>query len=643
MRPHDEPDDPSGRLPPPRAPGDPRGPDYHVERALRALCRRFPDLLLSSVEDLDRELRELFEDASDEGPLPDDPRQRAEIYLVGSPDEDDEEAERDGVDFALAIDPECPVATVLDAQLRLEPEERAAAIERALAVALERAGGPEFLARHRGDERYAEESFAVVRVLALHAATARLRGALDEAIAAWTTLVELSTSDELRYRHDLAAALLERGDVDAFAALRGRHAAEDEPVFAWGAVLAALLRDDEAAALAALDHARAVEPSVGGMLLAPWMIDERADDGPSDGCPDADAAAAALWPAFAARPGAFEWLFEAGEGPPPTERELRLYASLRPAGDRAPVPAWLPTLFAANDRSIDFLGSTVLRDAARARPWLEKLVQRPDLDREGRPGDGFAPAHAAELLGVLRDPAAVPALAEVVGTFDPEGDGRPAAIEALARIGGPAIDALLELFARTAPDASVERLDLAWGLARTRARDERIREALRSVLDADVLTGAQTCASSLDPGLLPDVERLWLEMEVDDESPLSALEEGQALFEAVIELGGAIDEEGRAKIRAIDELAPDAIDDTVDDDADREGDEDDDWADAGPATDPDDLDVTSIRWGEGGIEPRPPAPVEPPRGHDLGRNDPCWCGSGKKYKKCHGGTDATTG
>jgi preprotein translocase subunit SecA len=23
--------------------------------------------------------------------------------------------------------------------------------------------------------------------------------------------------------------------------------------------------------------------------------------------------------------------------------------------------------------------------------------------------------------------------------------------------------------------------------------------------------------------------------------------------------------------------------------------------------------------------------------HDtLGRNDPCWCGSGKKYKKCHG-------
>jgi preprotein translocase subunit SecA len=22
--------------------------------------------------------------------------------------------------------------------------------------------------------------------------------------------------------------------------------------------------------------------------------------------------------------------------------------------------------------------------------------------------------------------------------------------------------------------------------------------------------------------------------------------------------------------------------------------------------------------------------------HQIGRNDPCWCGSGKKYKKCHG-------
>jgi len=27
--------------------------------------------------------------------------------------------------------------------------------------------------------------------------------------------------------------------------------------------------------------------------------------------------------------------------------------------------------------------------------------------------------------------------------------------------------------------------------------------------------------------------------------------------------------------------------------------------------------------------------VKPPE-QQVGRNDPCWCGSGKKYKKCHG-------
>jgi uncharacterized protein YecA (UPF0149 family) len=25
-----------------------------------------------------------------------------------------------------------------------------------------------------------------------------------------------------------------------------------------------------------------------------------------------------------------------------------------------------------------------------------------------------------------------------------------------------------------------------------------------------------------------------------------------------------------------------------------------------------------------------------PSGARIGRNDACWCGSGKKYKKCHG-------
>jgi preprotein translocase subunit SecA len=42
--------------------------------------------------------------------------------------------------------------------------------------------------------------------------------------------------------------------------------------------------------------------------------------------------------------------------------------------------------------------------------------------------------------------------------------------------------------------------------------------------------------------------------------------------------------------------------------------------------------------GNGG-DPQEPVHVEQRRvdpNEQLGRNDPCWCGSGKKFKKCHG-------
>ena len=48
------------------------------------------------------------------------------------------------------------------------------------------------------------------------------------------------------------------------------------------------------------------------------------------------------------------------------------------------------------------------------------------------------------------------------------------------------------------------------------------------------------------------------------------------------------------------------------------------------------------RYDEG--EPPADFPVTEPirnTGPRVGRNDPCWCGSGKKYKKCHLGKDTT--
>jgi preprotein translocase subunit SecA len=44
-------------------------------------------------------------------------------------------------------------------------------------------------------------------------------------------------------------------------------------------------------------------------------------------------------------------------------------------------------------------------------------------------------------------------------------------------------------------------------------------------------------------------------------------------------------------------------------------------------------------YSDDDVLPEPAAPVEQRRVSDeeqIGRNDPCWCGSGRKYKKCHG-------
>jgi hypothetical protein len=40
----------------------------------------------------------------------------------------------------------------------------------------------------------------------------------------------------------------------------------------------------------------------------------------------------------------------------------------------------------------------------------------------------------------------------------------------------------------------------------------------------------------------------------------------------------------------------------------------------------------TLQWATSSAGPRPPTPA---RARKLGRNAPCWCGSGKKYKKCH--------
>ncbi|MDQ4106860.1 MAG: SEC-C metal-binding domain-containing protein, partial [Actinomycetota bacterium] len=48
---------------------------------------------------------------------------------------------------------------------------------------------------------------------------------------------------------------------------------------------------------------------------------------------------------------------------------------------------------------------------------------------------------------------------------------------------------------------------------------------------------------------------------------------------------------------------------------------------------PDQQEIENLSYSGGGEEPDP-QPKTPRRNEKVGRNDPCPCGSGKKFKKC---------
>jgi hypothetical protein len=50
--------------------------------------------------------------------------------------------------------------------------------------------------------------------------------------------------------------------------------------------------------------------------------------------------------------------------------------------------------------------------------------------------------------------------------------------------------------------------------------------------------------------------------------------------------------------------------------------------------------VEAARTGRIAHHAAPPTPPIVNRAPKLGRNDPCWCGSGRKFKKCHGAPGA---
>jgi hypothetical protein len=230
---------------------------------------------------------------------------------------------------------------------------------------------------------------------------------------------------------------------------------------------------------------------------------------------------------------------------------------------------------------------------------LIDLLEDEELSWEESPGGGWAPVHAVELLGELGATEAIEPMLRQLVESDWESYLHDRLLVTLPKLGaGVAEPALAAHEAATDPEV---RGSLCSVLAELGMRDERIYQALVEDFQRDPVLGAMHFAEYGDRRALP-----LLLAELDQYEPV---EEGGPLanfgvadmVDAVEELGGKLTPELQAKVDGIfarDEIRRQRI--------------------------------NAAFQRESGRR----APAAPLAGRKVGRNDPCPCGSGKKYKKC---------
>jgi len=245
-------------------------------------------------------------------------------------------------------------------------------------------------------------------------------------------------------------------------------------------------------------------------------------------------------------------------------------------------------------REITALGS------AAVSPLLE-VLQDEALAQLGSPGDGWAPVHAARLLGGLRAAEAVEPMLRVLADSDWGDVLHDQVIQSLPSIGLSLVEPALQAY--VADDGDDFRQGVCAVLADAGVKDDRILEILVEQLRRD-----PGCAGNLAiygderavPHLLDALDRYEI---VETENPLA----NHALIElraAIEDLGGTLTAEQQLKCRRGCESA-ESFRRKMD-----------------SLLAPRRVDVVPVR--------------EPARRRDRpGRNEPCWCGSARKYKKCH--------
>ena len=276
-------------------------------------------------------------------------------------------------------------------------------------------------------------------------------------------------------------------------------------------------------------------------------------------------------------------------------------------------------LLTAGQRVPAFVRRDILDLDTAAVPALLEILTDEDLALQDAPGQGWAPAHAARLLGELRAVDAIEPMLSRLGQTTWEDVLRDCLLRALPQIGAPVVEPALRAWAESNDEDF--KVSVASVLARSGVRDERIFEVLLDELTNEPSHAPGALAEYGDVRALPYLANAFDGYEiVPGDRPFANQD--------LVELRAAIEELGGLLTPAQEEKYARALEP-----ADR-------WRERMRAA----LDAGKMRAAVAGsvasgerlrslASPGSQAPAR--RRERLGRNDPCWCGSAKKYKKCH--------
>lgn len=222
--------------------------------------------------------------------------------------------------------------------------------------------------------------------------------------------------------------------------------------------------------------------------------------------------------------------------------------------------------------------------AAAVAPLLAVLSDETLLPEDG-PGQGWAPIHAAVLLGELKQPAAIPAMLGQLRLSEPGEYLQEALTRALQGFGEAAIEPLLAAL-REHPEDRILQDVASEVLAGLGVRDPRILQALLAELESDAVAGAIHLYEYGDAAALPALSRAF--------DACASVPPSSSWSHELVELAETIEHLGGA-------LSP--------------------------------MQQQALQRSRSAHRRHFHEPAV--RKELPGRNAPCWCGSGQKYKRCH--------